>query len=134
MARIPSVFQNVQSPTDQTSNIDQSQFQGDQSVQQATSSVQNSLSQYMLDEKKSFDLARVTQAKNMLDVENAKIASDQDNGWQNQLGQNAILFKDNDGNDFVSHYQNKLTNSINDVKSQLQLTPEHAKEFYKYAK
>lgn len=133
MARIPSVYQNVSEPVAQQSNVDQSQFQGDQSVQQATDSVQNSLNQYMLDEKKSFDLARITQAKNMLDVQNAKIASDQENGWQNQLGQNAILFKDDDGNDFVSHYQNKLTSSINDVKSQLQLTPEQAKVFDNYA-
>jgi hypothetical protein len=133
MARIPTVFQNVSEPTPQQSNVDQSQFQGDQSVQQATDSVQSSLNQYMLDEKKSFDLARVTQAKNMLDVQNAKIASDQENGWQNQLGQNAILFKDNDGNDFVTHYQNKLSTSINDVKSQLQLTPEQAKTFDNYA-
>lgn len=133
MARIPTVYQQAQQPQNQTLNIDSSGFQDNSGAQQATKSVQSALSQYQLDQKKTFDLARITEAKNELDVNEAKLASDQNDGWQSKQGQNAILFRDNDGNDFTSHYQSRFNTIVGDIKQRLQLTPEQAKTFDEYA-
>lgn len=132
MPIIPSVSRNISEPRLQDSNISPQQFAGDDSVQKATKFAMDATTQYALNEKKQFDLARLTEARNILDVRETQLASAED-GWQNKLGQNAVLFKDEEGNDFMSHYSNRYQKSVAEVATQLQLTPDQKKIFDSYA-
>ena len=76
MAKIPQITRNAIEPNIQQASISQSQMQGDQSVQRALTFVTNATQQYALDEKKKFDQARLTEAKNILDVQEARLSSD----------------------------------------------------------
>lgn len=132
MPIIPSVSRNTPEPQLQDANISNQQFAGDDSIQKATKFAMDATTQYALNEKKQFDLARLTEARNILDVRETQLASAED-GWQNKLGQNAVLFKDEEGNDFMSHYSNRYQKSVAEVATQLQLTPDQKKIFDSYA-
>lgn len=133
MAKIPQITRNAIEPNIQQASISQSQMQGDQSVQRALTFVTNATQQYALDEKKKFDQARLTEAKNILDVQEARLSSDKDMGYQNKLGQNAVLFQDEDGKDFLQHYSDQYQKSIQDVTTQLKLTSDQQRIFNEYA-
>lgn len=132
MPQIPDFTKNIPEPQTRDININQQQFAGDDSIQKAIKFAVDATQQYALNEKKQFDLARLTEARNILDVRETELASAED-GWQNKLGQNAVLFKDSEGNDFMGHYSNRYQKSINDVSEQLQLTPDQKKLFNEYA-
>jgi len=133
MPSIPSVGRNIAEPQLREPTISREQFRGDQTVSNAISFASQATAQYALDEKKQFDLARLTEARNILDVRETQLASDEKDGWQNKLGQNAVLFKDDEGKDFMNHYSDRYQKSIQDVETQLQLTPDQKKIFSEYA-
>lgn len=133
MPSIPSVGRNIAEPQLREQTISREQFRGDQTVSNAISFASQATAQYALDEKKQFDLARLTEARNILDVRETQLASDEKDGWQNKLGQNAVLFKDDEGKDFMNHYSDRYQKSIQDVETQLQLTPDQKKIFSEYA-
>lgn len=126
-------MRNTPEPQTISPTITESQFKGDDSLNKAISFAGEATAQYAINEKKQFDLARLTEARNMLDVHETRLAADEKNGWQNKLGQNAVLFKDEDGKDFMGHYSDQYQNGIRDVETQLQLTPDQKKIFSEYA-
>lgn len=133
MAKIPQVSRSIQEPNLQSGTISQTQFAGDDSVSKALTFASKATEQYAVNEKKQFDLARLTEARNILDVRETQLSSDEKTGWQNKLGQNAVLFKDEDGKDFMSHYSDRFQSEIADTEKQLQLTPDQRKIFSDYA-
>lgn len=133
MAKIPQVMRSVQDPQLSNGAISQEQFKGDDSLSKAISFVSDATAEYALNEKKQFDLARLTEARNLLDAHESRLSSDEKSGYQNKLGQSAVVFRDEDGNDFMTHYSSQYQNSIRDVETQLQLTPDQKKVFDEYA-
>jgi len=73
MPSIPSVGRNIAEPQLREPTISREQFRGDQTVSNAISFASQATAQYALDEKKQFDLARLTEARNILDVRETQL-------------------------------------------------------------
>lgn len=84
---------------------------------------------YFIDEKHQFDKVRIIEAQNVMEAHKSRLQIDEKEGYQNKLGEQAFLFKDDEGRDFVNSYADRYNRAAEDTITQLQLTPDQQKMF-----
>lgn len=84
---------------------------------------------YFINEKHQFDKVRIIEAQNVMEAHKSRLQIDEKEGYQNKLGEQAFLFKDDEGRDFVNSYADRYNQAAEDTITQLQLTPDQQKMF-----
>lgn len=130
MPILPSVQKDPINVSGGQSNIEQV---GPSGLQQFTSFVNDAAQDYFIDEKVKFDRVRLVEAQNVMEGHKARLTLDENEGFQNKLGEQAFLYKDDEGRDFVQSYTDRFSQSVEDTITQLQLTPDQQEAFRKMA-
>lgn len=130
MPILPSVQKDPINVSGGQSNIEQV---GPSGLQQFTSFVNDAAQDYFIDEKVKFDRVRLVEAQNVMEGHKARLTLDENEGFQNKLGEQAFLYKDDEGRDFVQSYADRFSQSVEDTITQLQLTPDQQEAFRKMA-
>lgn len=84
---------------------------------------------YFIDEKLKFDRVRLIEAQNVMEGHKTRLQIDEKEGFQNKLGEQAFLYKDDEGRDLVTSYAEKFNKAAEDTITQLQLTPDQQNGF-----
>lgn len=84
---------------------------------------------YFINEKHQFDKVRIIEAQNVMEAHKSRLQIDEKEGYQNKLGEQAFLFKDDEGRDFVNSYAERYNQAAEDTITQLQLTPDQQQMF-----
>lgn len=84
---------------------------------------------YFIDEKLKFDRVRLIEAQNVMESHKSRLQIDENEGYQNKRGEQAFLYKDEDGRDLVASYSDKFQKAADDTITQLQLTPDQQAGF-----
>lgn len=79
---------------------------------------------YFIDEKLKFDRVRLIEAQNVMESHKTRLQIDEKEGFQNKLGEQAFMYKDEEGRDLVNSYSEKFKKAADDTIKQLQLTPD----------
>lgn len=88
---------------------------------------------YFIDEKIKFDRVRLIEAQNVMEAHKSRLQIDENDGYQNKLGEQAFLYKDEDGLDLVTSYSRRYEQAAQDTITQLQLTPDQQAAFKQIA-
>lgn len=132
MPQLPSIQKDSINVTGGSVNITQEQAaNADGGLGRAASFVSNIAQDYFIDEKVKFDRVRLIEAQNVMEAHKTRLQLDEKEGYQNKLGENAILFKDDDGRDFLTSYTERYRSAAEDTITQLQLTPDQQTVFRK---
>lgn len=84
---------------------------------------------YFIEEKRQFDKIRLIEAQNMMEAHKSRLEIDEEEGFSNKRGEQAIMFKDDEGRDLVTSYSDKYRKAADETISQLRLTADQQSAF-----